>query len=63
MSQGVMLFLLVLAPALALVFAVLGLETLENNILGWLDLAIRVAYPSGAIIHFLNRRNPFRQHP
>jgi protein-S-isoprenylcysteine O-methyltransferase Ste14 len=62
MSHSVVLFLLVLAPALAMVLALLGLETVERNILGWLDFAIGVGYPSGAIIHFWNRRRPFRQH-
>jgi len=61
MSHSVAFFLLVLAPALAMVLALLGLETLERNILGWLDLTIGVGYPSGAIIHFWICKKPFWQ--
>jgi protein-S-isoprenylcysteine O-methyltransferase Ste14 len=58
MSHSVVLFLLVFAPALAMVLALLGLETLEKNILGWLGLAMGVGYPSGAVIHFWLRKEP-----
>jgi protein-S-isoprenylcysteine O-methyltransferase Ste14 len=61
MSHSVLLFLLIPAPALALVLALLGLEMLEGNILGWLDLVIGVGYSPRAIIHFWLRREPFRQ--
>ena len=62
MSHSAILFLMVVAPALAMVLALLGLETLEKNILGWLGLAIGVGYPSGAFIHFWIRKKPFWQH-
>lgn len=62
MSHSVVLFLLVIAPALAMILALLGLETLDRNVLGWLCLAIGVGYPSGAIIHFWIRKEPFWQH-
>ena len=62
MSHSVVFFLRVLAPALAMVLALLGLETLERNILGWLDLTIGVGYTSGSIIHFWIRKEPFYQH-
>ena len=61
MSHSAVLFLLIVAPALAMVLALLGLETLEKNILGWFSLAIGVGYPSGAVIHFWLRKKPFWQ--
>lgn len=62
MSHSVVFFLRVLAPALAMVLALLGLETLERNILGWLDLTLGVGYTSGSIIQFWIRKEPFSQH-
>ncbi len=59
MSRTAIFFLLVLAPALALVLALLGLETLSANILGWLLLAIGVGYPAGAITNFWIHKEPF----
>jgi len=59
MSRTVIFFLLVLAPALALVLALLGLETLGGNIHGWLLLAIGVGYPAGAITYFWIHKEPF----
>lgn len=59
MSRTATFFLLVLAPALALVLALLGLETLNKNIIGWLLLAIGIGYPCGAIIHFWIHKEPF----
>ncbi len=52
MSHSVVFFLLVLAPALAMVLALLGLETLERNIPGWMDLTIGAGYTSGSTLHF-----------
>lgn len=63
MSGGAQFFLLVLAPALALVLALLGLETLSDTVLGWALLAIGVGYPAGAITSYCLRRVPFWQAP
>ena len=35
MSRIAVLFLMILAPALAIFLALLGLETLRDNFLGW----------------------------
>jgi len=59
MSRIAIFFLLILAPALALVLALLGLETLGKNILGWLLLVIGVGYPAGAITYFWLYKEPF----
>jgi protein-S-isoprenylcysteine O-methyltransferase Ste14 len=59
MSHAAVFFLLLVAPALALVLALLGLETLKSNALGWLLLAIGTAYPAGAVIHFWILKRPF----
>lgn len=61
MSHAAVLFLLVLAPALALVLALLGLETLQANLLGWPLLAFGIGYPAGAIINCWIRRESFWQ--
>ena len=59
MSRTVIFFLLILAPALALVLALLGLETLNENIFGWLLLVIGIGYPAGAIAYFWIHKEPF----
>ncbi len=61
MSRRAVFFLLFLAPAFALVLALLGLETAPKNLLGWLLLAFGVAYPAGTIIQFWIRRESFWQ--
>jgi len=59
MSRPVILFLMAAAPALSILLALLGLETLGDNILGWFLLVFGVAYPAGAVIHYFIRREPF----
>jgi protein-S-isoprenylcysteine O-methyltransferase Ste14 len=61
MSGGAQFFLLVLAPAFAIVLALLGLETLDDTLLGWALLAVGVSYPAGAITSYSLRRVPFGQ--
>ncbi len=59
MSRLVIFFLMVIASALAIFLALLGLETLGSNMLGWFLLVFGVAYPAGAIIHYFIQREPF----
>lgn len=59
MSRLAIFFLVVVAPALAICLALLGLGTLGENALGWFLLAIGVAYPAGGVIYYLIRREPF----
>ncbi len=59
MSKPVILFLAILAPALSICLALLGLETLQKNILGWFLLVMGVAYPAGAVIYWFLKRRPF----
>jgi len=59
MSRLAVFFLMIVAPALALFLALLGLETLRSNMLGWLLLVFGVAYPAGGVIYYFIRREPF----
>jgi protein-S-isoprenylcysteine O-methyltransferase Ste14 len=59
MSRLSVLFLMVLAPALAICLALLGLETLPANLLGCFLLLFGIAYPAGAVIYSFIRREPF----
>ena len=61
MNRVAVFFLLIVAPALALVLGVLGLETLKDNLLGWVLLVIGVAYPAGAVILVWIRKQAFWQ--
>jgi protein-S-isoprenylcysteine O-methyltransferase Ste14 len=59
MSRPAIFFLMVIAPALAIFLALLGLETLRGNVLGWFLLVLGIAYPAGSIIYYHIRREPF----
>jgi protein-S-isoprenylcysteine O-methyltransferase Ste14 len=59
MSRIAILFLMILSPALAIFLALLGLETLQDNFLGWFLLVLGIAYPAGSIIYYFIRREPF----
>ena len=59
MSRLVVFFLMIVAPALSICLALLGLETLGSNSLGWFLLVLGVAYPAGAVIYSFIRREPF----
>lgn len=61
MSRLTVLFLMVIAPALAICLALLGLETLHDNFLGWFLLLLGIAYPAGGVIYYFIRREPFWQ--
>jgi protein-S-isoprenylcysteine O-methyltransferase Ste14 len=50
---------MIIAPALSLILALLGLETLDGNILGWFLLVLGIAYPAGGMIYYFIRREPF----
>lgn len=59
MSRLAIFFLTVLAPALSIFLALLGLETLRGNVLGWFLLVLGIAYPAGGVIYYFIRREPF----
>jgi protein-S-isoprenylcysteine O-methyltransferase Ste14 len=59
MSRPAIFFLMILAPALSICLALLGLETLRGNILGWFLLVFGIAYPAGGVIYYFIRREPF----
>ena len=49
MSRATTFFLLFVASGLSVISALLGLETLHSNLMGWVLLIIGIAYPAGAI--------------
>ncbi len=59
MSRAVIFFLLVIASGLSLVLALLGLETLSKNLLGWGLLVIGIVYPAGVIIFYCFLKKSF----
>jgi hypothetical protein len=61
MSRLAVFFLMILAPALALILALFGLETLWTNLLGWFLLVFGIAYMAGGLIYYFIRRQPFWQ--
>ncbi len=61
MNRMAVFFLVCLAPILALVLALLGLETVSGNFLGWLLLAFGIAYPAATVIQFWIRKESFWQ--
>lgn len=50
MNWLVLFFLLVVASALAICVALLGLETVRTNLMGWILLGLGTAYPPGILI-------------
>lgn len=59
MSQIAKFFLLVVAPILAMLLALLGFETLPANPLGWFLLLVGVVYTAGVIIVYFIRKGRF----
>ncbi len=59
MNRIAIVFLLVIAPVLAILLAVLGLETLPANPLGWFLLLVGVVYVAGLVIVCWIRRERF----
>ncbi len=52
-------FLLVVAPALALVLGILGVEAIPTNPMGWFHLIIGVGYLVGVVIMYWIRKERF----
>lgn len=63
MSQIAKYFLLVVAPILAVLLALLGFETLPTNPLGWFLLLVGVVYIAGIIIVYAIRKEHFWESP
>jgi len=59
MSRIATFFLLAVAPILAMLLALLGVETLRANLLGWFLLLAGVAYTAGVVIVFFIRKERF----
>jgi protein-S-isoprenylcysteine O-methyltransferase Ste14 len=56
--KSIRVFLLIAGNALALLLALLALETTPTNFLGWFLLAISIAYGAGGVIYFWRTRDP-----
>jgi protein-S-isoprenylcysteine O-methyltransferase Ste14 len=63
MSQIAKFFLLVVAPILAMLLALLGVETLPANPLGWFLLLVGVVYTAGVVIVYAIRKERFWESP
>ncbi len=61
MNRLVVVFLIVVAPALSICLAYLGLETLRGNIMGWFLLILGIAYPAGGAVYYFIYHKPFWQ--
>jgi protein-S-isoprenylcysteine O-methyltransferase len=59
MNRKAVYFLLFLVPALAIALALLGLETLSTNLLGWLLFLTGIVYAAGVVIVAYIRRETF----
>ena len=59
MSRTVKFFLLVIAPMLALLLALLGFWSLPGNPTGWFLLLVGVAFTAGLILDFAVRKKRF----
>jgi len=59
MSRLAIFFLMVVAPALSIFLALLGLETLGGNMLGWFLMLLGISYPAGGVITYFIRHEPF----
>ena len=59
MSCLVVFFLLVITPLLAMLLALLGVETIPANPLGWFLLLVGVIYAAGVIITYSFRKERF----
>ena len=59
MSRIAVFFLLVITPILAMLLALLGVETLPTNPLGWFLLLVGVIYSAGVIIVYSIRKERF----
>jgi protein-S-isoprenylcysteine O-methyltransferase Ste14 len=57
MNNTIRIFLLVVGNALALLLALLALETTPTNFLGWVLFAFGIAYGAGGVIYLWRKRN------
>ncbi len=57
MNNAIRIFLLVIGNALALLLALLALETTPTNFLGWFLFAMGIAYGAGGVIYLWRNRN------
>jgi len=57
MNKIIRIFLLVVGNALALLLALLALETTPTNFLGWFLFAIGIAYGAGGVIYLWRNRD------
>jgi protein-S-isoprenylcysteine O-methyltransferase Ste14 len=55
--KGVRIFLLIVGNALALLLALLALETTLTNFLGWFLFSISIAYGAGGVIYLWRNRD------
>ena len=55
------LIFLVIGPVMALYIGCLGVELVEETILGWLLILVGASYPTGAVITYYRRTYP-RKH-
>ncbi len=59
MSRLAIFFLMVVAPALSICLALLGLETLRTNLLGWFLLLTGIIFAAGIVVAAYIRREQF----
>lgn len=59
MSTHAVIFLLGITPVLAMLLALLGVETIPTNPLGWFLLLVGVIYSTGVIIAYFVRKERF----
>jgi protein-S-isoprenylcysteine O-methyltransferase Ste14 len=59
MSRVAIVFLMIVTPALAICLALLGLETLRTNLLGWFLFLTGILYATGIVIVAYIRRISF----
>jgi len=59
MSHLATIFLLIVSPGLAILLALLGLETLHSNFLGWFLLLTGIVYTAGIVIDAYVRKEEF----
>jgi protein-S-isoprenylcysteine O-methyltransferase Ste14 len=57
MDNAIRIFLLVIGNALALLLALLALETTPTNFLGWFLFALGIAYGAGGVIYLWRNRS------
>ncbi len=56
-NTGIRIFLLIVGNALALLLALLALETTSTNFLGWFLFTIGIAYGAGGVIYLWRNQN------